>query len=75
MTRPLPGRGGRFTPEQLRAAMRPATARTRRATRVLSVENTHNASGGRVWPLDEIEAIVATARELGLALHLDGARL
>jgi threonine aldolase len=28
-----------------------------------------------VWPLEEIEAIVATARELGLRLHLDGARV
>ena len=28
-----------------------------------------------MWPLDEIEAIVATARELGLRLHLDGARV
>jgi threonine aldolase len=45
------------------------------ATKIVSVENTHNASGGRVWPMDELEAIVATARELGLRPHLDGARV
>ena len=30
---------------------------------------------GRCWPLDELEAVVGTARALGLAVHLDGARL
>jgi len=39
------------------------------------VENTHNSAGGRVWPLEEIDAIVATSREHDLAVHLDGARL
>jgi threonine aldolase len=44
-------------------------------TRLVTVENTHNSSGGRVWPLEEIDAIVATCREHDLAVHLDGARL
>jgi threonine aldolase len=42
---------------------------------VLALENTHNSSGGRVWPLDELEDVVTTAREVGLDVHLDGARL
>ena len=42
---------------------------------MLSLENTHNNAGGRVWPLAELDEIVATARELGLRAHLDGARL
>jgi threonine aldolase len=75
MTRPLRCEAGRFTPEQLRETVR-VTDRTHiPPTRIVSVENTHNASGGRVWPLEEIEAITATARELGLRLHLDGARV
>ena len=41
----------------------------------MSLENTHNSSGGRVWPLDEIAAVAETCRELDLRLHLDGARL
>jgi threonine aldolase len=44
-------------------------------TRLVVVENTHNSSGGRIWPLREIEAMVATCRELDMRIHLDGARL
>src|SRR5947208_5489480 len=44
-------------------------------TRLVVVENTHNSSGGRIWPLDEIEAMAATCRELDMCIHLDGARL
>ena len=42
---------------------------------VLVLENTHNSSGGRIWPLDEFAAAVAAAHERGAAVHLDGARL
>ena len=42
---------------------------------VLALENTHNTSGGTVWPLGELRETVAAARELGLRTHLDGARL
>jgi threonine aldolase len=42
---------------------------------VVSIENTHNSSGGRVWPLAEVAAIAAECRALDLRLHLDGARL
>jgi threonine aldolase len=41
----------------------------------VAIENTHNAAGGRVWPLAEVEAMSETCRELDLSLHLDGARL
>jgi threonine aldolase len=41
----------------------------------VSLENTHNNAGGRAWPLAELDDVVGTARELGLAAHLDGARL
>ena len=44
-------------------------------TRVVWVENTHNASGGRIWPLDEIDELRSLCDELGLRFHLDGARL
>jgi threonine aldolase len=42
---------------------------------VLVLENTHNVAGGRVWPLDELDAVVAVARAGGLGVHMDGARL
>src|SRR5262245_1666873 len=44
-------------------------------TRLVCLENTHNRGGGRVYPLEKVQAISAWARSHGLALHLDGARL
>jgi threonine aldolase len=71
----LPGRGGRLTPEQVREAVPSRTKVADQAPAILSLETTHNSSGGRVWPLGDLEAVVAAAREVGLAVHLDGARL
>src|SRR5205814_10287830 len=65
----------RFTPEQVRAKLRDWGSFHTPATTVLVVEDTHNSSGGRYWRLEEAEAIAGCARELGLRLHLDGARL
>jgi threonine aldolase len=44
-------------------------------TRLVCLENTHNRGGGRVYPLEKIQAISAWARQHGLIMHLDGARL
>ncbi|HEX7083179.1 MAG TPA: threonine aldolase family protein [Gaiellaceae bacterium] len=73
-TRPLPGRVGRLSPEQIHAIARPGSFHTPR-TSIVAVENTHNTSGGTVWPPDELRAIADTAHELGIRAHLDGARL
>ena len=73
--RGLPGHRGKIAPEQIRAAMRDSSSGHMPITRLVSIENTHNSSGGRVWTLEEIDAIAATARELDLRLHLDGARI
>jgi threonine aldolase len=75
MTRQLHCVNGRFTPEQLLETVRHTDGTHVPATKIVSVENTHNQSGGRVWPLDELQAVVDTARELDLRLHLDGARV
>ena len=42
---------------------------------LLCVENTHNEAGGTIWGLAEVRSVTATGRDLGLATHLDGARL
>ena len=42
---------------------------------VLVLENTHNVAGGRVWPLDELDSVVAVARAADVGVHMDGARL
>lgn len=44
-------------------------------TSLLCLENTHNGAGGAVTPVDEHRALVAAARDAGLAIHLDGARI
>ncbi len=75
MTLGLPGERGRLTPTQVRAAAEPSTKGADQRAAILALENTHNASGGRVWPLGELDEVVATAREVGLAVHLDGARI
>jgi threonine aldolase len=71
----LPGTKGRFSPDQIVAEIRDRTSVHVAPTRIVAIENTHNSSGGRVWPLDEVDAVVATCREHELAVHLDGARL
>jgi threonine aldolase len=45
------------------------------STKAIALENTHNFGGGTVQPADQVAAVVELARETGLALHLDGARL
>ncbi len=72
--RPLKGRNGIFTAEQVRAAIRPRNRNAPR-TRMVAVEQTSNRGGGSVWPLAAIEDVANVAREHGLALHMDGARL
>jgi threonine aldolase len=44
-------------------------------TRMVALENTHNRGGGRIYPIEKIEAISQWARQHGLIMHLDGARL
>ncbi|HEY1834878.1 MAG TPA: threonine aldolase family protein [Solirubrobacteraceae bacterium] len=75
MIRTLDGEGGIFDGEQLRAALRQPGDRYAPRSRLVSVEQTTNLGGGRVWPLGTIEQVLAVAREHGLRAHLDGARL
>jgi threonine aldolase len=71
----LPGNAGRLTPEQVGAAAEPSTKGADQRATLVSLEDTHNSSGGRCWPLDQLAATSAAARDAGLAVHLDGARL
>lgn len=74
VTRPLPGTGGILGADQVAAAIRKGTEHNPH-TAVVSFENTHNAGGGKVFPLEEAQAISKICRENEVAVHLDGARI
>ena len=68
------GTDGTFTAAEVRAAFK-AEDPYQAATKVVAVENTHNAGGGLVWDRARLAEVLAVARELGMATHLDGARI
>jgi threonine aldolase len=68
------GRGGLFAAADLERALYPVHDTFPRS-RLVVIENTHNRAGGRIFPLSEVEAIAAAAREKGLSVHMDGSRL
>ena len=74
MLRPVDAARGVFTADQIRPFLHPGDNHTSR-TALISVENTTNRGGGKVWPLDALGGLRALADEHGLALHMDGARL
>ncbi len=72
--RPLLSEAGIFTAQQVKDTLRPIK-RNVPPTRLVCVEQTVNRSGGNIWPLESLQSIAATARENGLSMHMDGARL
>jgi threonine aldolase len=65
---------GALDPDDVRALIGSANEHTNRPT-LLWIENTHNARGGRVVPLARVRQLSAIAREAGLGVFMDGARL
>jgi threonine aldolase len=72
---PIEGDGGVFTAQQLEGALRPWGDRYEPRPRLVSVEQTTNLGGGRVWPLETVDDVLRLARRRGMRTHLDGARL
>ena len=67
---------GMFTPRRRARRAAPPGDRYSPRSRLVSVEQTTNMAGGRVWPLDAAARGRRRSRsEHGLRLHLDGARL
>lgn len=73
--RPVRGYYGAMDPEQVRAAIRGKADLALAPTRLICLENTHNASGGSVVPLENMAAVRSLADQAGIPVHLDGARL
>ncbi len=70
----LPDADGLFTADSVQSAIRPKN-RNAPPQRMVEVEQTSNLGGGKVWPLEKLQAVAAAAHEHGLVTHMDGARL
>jgi threonine aldolase len=71
---PVDAPRGMLDAETLRAHLRDPSRYSPRS-RLVSLEQTTNMAGGRVWPLAQMRDVLAVAREAGMRAHLDGARL
>jgi threonine aldolase len=72
--RPVRATGAVMTAADLAAAVR-GRGRYEVAAGLVCLENTHNGAGGRVSSPASMQAMAEVARELGVPVHLDGARL
>ncbi len=71
---PLDGPEGFLPLDRLGDAVRPKNVHHPRTSLVVA-ENTHNRGGGRIYPIDQLEAIARFTRDHWLRFHIDGARL
>lgn len=74
LPRLVQGDHGILDPGKVRAAVRPPAYYLARPS-LLCVENTHNLAGGVCTPVGRLLELCSVARELGMATHLDGARI
>ena len=74
MMHPIDGDRGMMTPEQVAGAIRPNSSFAPRS-RLVITEQTANLAGGAIWPVEQLNEVALTARDAGLAVHLDGARI
>jgi len=74
LPRLVPAQNGILKWEQIAGAIR-EKAYYRPQTALVALENTHNMAGGTVYPTDLANEICDKAHEVGLKVHLDGARI
>jgi threonine aldolase len=74
LPRVVPAENGIMTWEQISHAVR-EKAYYRPQTSLVALENTHNMAGGTVYPTALANEICDRAHEMGLKVHLDGARI
>jgi len=74
MPMPVASHDGLLDPDDVKASIRKKNLHYP-SPRLLCLENTHNRAGGIVVPLDRHNALCQVARDHGLAVHLDGARI
>lgn len=74
LVRPVTTADGILQWDQVRPLLRPRGSLAA-PTALIEIENTHNMAGGTVYPVEVIDEICANAHELGLKVHMDGARM
>jgi len=74
-TRTWPAKNGLLIAKDALDLARPNSGPYLVSTTAIAVENTHNFGGGTIQSLAEIKALREGANDLGMALHLDGARI
>ena len=74
-TRTWPAKNGLLIAKDALDLARPNSGPYLVSTTAIAVENTHNFGGGTIQPIAEIKALREGANDLGMALHLDGARI
>lgn len=74
LPRPIFGEGGVLEVDSIKKAIRPKVY-SRPQTGLITLENTHNHAGGGVYPTSRAQEVISFAREAGIPVHLDGARI
>jgi threonine aldolase len=65
---------GLLTWDRIRGLIKPVTFNAA-PTGAIALENTHNMGGGRVYPQAVIDELCDGAHDLGVPVHMDGARV
>jgi len=74
MPRVARGEDGILTWEEIKAVIRPKIYYDSQ-TALICLENTSNMAGGTVYPTEQVNEICDHVHEMGLKVHLDGARI
>ncbi len=70
----VPGINGVMNLEDIKTAVRTSEYYFPKTT-LICLENTHNRAGGTIQPIDNIKEIYTFAKENGIKVHIDGARI
>ena len=74
-TRTWLDKNGELSAENAIEISRPDSGPYLVSTKAIAVENTHNFGGGTIQDIEQIRDLHRGATEMGLSLHLDGARI
>ncbi len=74
VVRAIPTADGVLSWDEVRRLIKPVNPYSA-PTGMVEIENTHNMAGGSVYPMQTVRQIAEGARERGVKVHMDGARI